>query len=553
MTEEIPGAAGPGVAAEARTATDPGRAGDARWVSGAILLLALALRLPLLTSGLPYMSYVDEGHVLHPVLHLFRHHTWDPDEYLYPTLAIYLIALAIQLARPFYHLVQGHSLLEGIPQVVVYYDIVSPAALLLVGRMVITGASLAIVWVGMGIARRIGGRRCGWTAGLLLAVCPSLLQRSGIVIVDTIAALMVLLTLYAALRLDDRIRRRGAQAPRARREAMVAGGLAGLATMAKYPAGAVFLAVLLAILPSLTDWRPRLRLALLATVSGTLAAFAVMPALWVHPGAVLHTLRTQVQNYGDPARFGSRPGPRLLAEALLPEELGPLLLAAGLLGVLFLVRRPATRRMAWGWIGFGALMLLPLVTEAFQPFRNALPLVPPLLIGAAFLVSAQGPLIRHPRFALALAALLLASQLPGVRLVYGLRPAGDTRIMAVDLLARKDQADQRILVQEELAILPAELDRVRGKVHVASWRKLPSRIERGTCDLVLFGRFDLGAAPQGDWVSDVAEWEAWMDGLPVVADFGSLPTPVETTLWRSNDERILVARCAAARASRDRP
>lgn len=540
------------VAADAR-ASDPDRAGHARWASGAILLLALALRLPLLTSGLPYMSYVDEGHVLHPVLHLFRHHTWDPDEYLYPTLAIYLVALGIQLARPFYHLVQGHSLLEGIPQVVVYYDIVSPAAVLLAGRIVIAAASLAIVWVGMAIARRVGGRRCGWTAGLLLAVCPSLLQRSGIVIVDTVAALMVLLTLYAALLLDDTIRRLGAQAPQARREALVAGGLAGLATVAKYPAGAVFLAVLLAIWTTRGDWRQRLRLALLAAASGTLAAFATMPALLRHPQAVLHTLLTQVRNYGDPARFGSRPGPRLLAEALLPEELGPWVLAAGLLGLLLLLHRPATRRLAWGWIGFGALMLLPLVTEAFQPFRNALPLVPPLLIGAAFLTSADGPLGRRPWAALAVAILLVGSQLPGVRQVYGLRPRGDTRIMAVDLLARKDQADQRILVQEELAILPAELDRVRGKVHVASWRKLRPRIERGTCDLVVFGRFDRGAAAQGDWVSDVAEWEAWMDGLPVVADFGSLPTPWETTQWRSNDEHILVARCAAARASRIRP
>jgi len=553
MTEEIPGATGPGVAAEARAAADPGRAGYARWASGAILLLALALRLPLLNSGLPYMSYVDEGHVVHPVLHLFRHHTWDPDEYLYPSLAIDLIALAIQVARPFYHLAQGHSLLDGIPPVVAYYDLVSPAAVLLAGRLVIAGASLAIVWVGMRIARRIGGRRCGWTAGLLLALCPSLLQRSGIVIVDTVAALMVLLTLDAALRLDEAIRRQGAQAPLARRNAMVAGGLAGLATVAKYPAGAVFVAVLLAILPSLTDWRPRLRLALLAAVSGTLAAFAVMPALWVHPGAVLHTLRTQVQNYGDPARFGSRPGPRLLAEALLPEELGPLLLAAGLLGLLVLVRRPATRRMAWGWIGFGALMLLPLVTEAFQPFRNALPLVPPLLIGAGFLVSAQGPLSGRPRTALALAALLLASQLPGVRRVYGLRPAGDTRIMAVDLVAGRDLAEQRILVQEELAILPAELDRIPGRVHVASWPKLRSRIERGTCDLVLFGHFDRAALPQGEPASDVAEWEAWMAELPVLADFGTLPTPWESTLWRSNDERIIVARCAVARAGRGQP
>ena len=58
----------------------------------AILIAATAVRLPTLTAGLPYMTYVDEGHVLHHVVHLLSAGTWEPSTYSYPSLPFYLVA-----------------------------------------------------------------------------------------------------------------------------------------------------------------------------------------------------------------------------------------------------------------------------------------------------------------------------------------------------------------------------------------------------------------------------------------------------------------------------
>src|SRR4051794_9580125 len=79
-----------------------------------IAIIAVAVRLPALTAGLPYMSYVDEGHVLHHVNYLLSHHTWEPDTYSYPSFPFYLIAGAALAGSPVYALVHGHPLLADL-------------------------------------------------------------------------------------------------------------------------------------------------------------------------------------------------------------------------------------------------------------------------------------------------------------------------------------------------------------------------------------------------------------------------------------------------------
>ncbi|HEY0514958.1 MAG TPA: hypothetical protein VGH73_23895 [Thermoanaerobaculia bacterium] len=93
----------------------------------AVLIAALAVRLPALTAALPYMSYVDEGHVLHHVSYLLQRRTWEPDTYSYPTLPFYVIAGAALAYSPVYAATHDRSLLQDLSEAPPeYYDILEP-------------------------------------------------------------------------------------------------------------------------------------------------------------------------------------------------------------------------------------------------------------------------------------------------------------------------------------------------------------------------------------------------------------------------------------------
>ena len=68
----------------------------------AVLLLAVAVRAPALTAARPYMSYVDEGNYLHVPARMIRDGSWIPDQFLYPSLPINLVAATARASDPFY-------------------------------------------------------------------------------------------------------------------------------------------------------------------------------------------------------------------------------------------------------------------------------------------------------------------------------------------------------------------------------------------------------------------------------------------------------------------
>src|SRR3954453_12373646 len=137
----------------------------------AVLAIAAGVRLPALTAGLPYMSYIDEGHVLHHAAYLLAHHTWEPDTYSYPSLPFYLIAGAVLADSPVYALVHGRPLLADLtPSPPEYYDIVGPSALIVLGRLVVLAFSLGIVAVTGLLVRRLAGPAAGLFAAWLAAL-----------------------------------------------------------------------------------------------------------------------------------------------------------------------------------------------------------------------------------------------------------------------------------------------------------------------------------------------------------------------------------------------
>lgn len=516
-------------------------------LSVAVLVIAAAVRVPLVSSSLPYLGYIDEGHVLHHVAGLLRAGGWDPGWYAYPSLTLYVIAACVRALDWIARAAGGSGVLVHLSTGTDFYDFVTPPALIVTGRLVVLAASLGIVLLGMALARRLAGERTALVAGLFLALCPALVQRSPIVIVDTVATVLVLSALVAALRLLPDAA--GEVSPsHATRWALAAGGLSGLAAAAKYPAGAVLVAVLATIALLRIPGTARVRLGL-ACLAGALTGAALgMPALVLKPRAVLDALREQAVHYANPSIMSpdavSRPS--LLMQTFERYELGLVLPVAGAAGLAILLGRRETRRVAIPWILFGIALLVPVLSFPFQPFRNVLALVPLLIVAAAIVCDSLSRLGRAGTLVGAfLAAVVVASFVPGLLLVFRVLGARDTRVVLVDRLAPMLRPKDRVLVMRELAILPAELARLGANTSVVSWNEVRAAAEAGPWNLVVYGRIDpRGFTPTqgGDVRTEVSEVEAWLESLPGVMRIGSAPTRLNPNFWRSNDELLMVAR-----------
>ena len=502
----------------------------------AILALAAALRLPLVFSGLPYISYVDEGGVLHPVTHLVRFGGWDPGWYQYPSLSMYLTAAVLHASRPAYRLVHGRPLAADLPPEGDLYDLIAPPEVILAGRGVVAAASLVTVLLGMALARRLAGRSAAIVAGLLLAMTPALVQRGCIVITDTLAAAFVAGVLLAAEDLRSILQGGGPSSLAARRHALLAGALAGLAAATKYPAGAVFVVILVAVfVPGGLSFE-RVRLAALSTLAAILATLTAMPALVFSTRQVLAGLVAQAHDY---ATFPNTRG--LFRQALYVEELGWLLTFVGILGLVLIALRHDTRPTVASWLVFGGLLLVPLLRYGFQPFRNALPLVPPFVVAASCLFGDGSPLARWRGARVFAAAILLVSLTPGLLGAWDMRRHTDMRVFLVDELARDRWVGKRVLVERELAILPAELRRAKAAVTVAPWSEMRQLAGNGEFDAVVFGDFDTTSALPDSLLAGLEDFRSWTAGLPLVCAVGNQPTPVYAGLWRTWDEKVRLA------------
>ena len=241
-----------------------GRIGRIPFLLGLALaaLLGGALRLPAVAAGYPYLQYVDEGHVLHPVLATVRQGRWEPSQNNYPALPILVIAGASRMVSP---LLPGldHELSPTTPRGSWFYDVVDPPEVILVGRALAWVVSLGIV-LGCGLlAARLAGELAGLTAAVAAALLPALVARGSFVMVDLYATLFVVLACLFTAAVE-----RPAQLARV----AAAGTCVGLAAVSKYPAGLVGLAVVASF--ALTGWPPRerLRAVALAAASGVTVA-----------------------------------------------------------------------------------------------------------------------------------------------------------------------------------------------------------------------------------------------------------------------------------------
>jgi len=517
----------------------------------ALLLVAAAVRLPNLTAGRPYINYVDEGNLLHPVVPMLRTGRWDPGWYMYPSLPLIAAAAAARIYDPFRRAAHGgRSLRDDLPPPGREYDVLSPE-LLLAARIVNLLVSLALVALAGLLARRLAGQergpRAGWTAALLTALVPALAVRGAVAMVDPWAALFVL----AALFFTDRLRTAGHPAA----DSLAAGAMAGFAFAAKYPAVLVGLVPAWLLLRGGRPWRGKLRLLLLLAAGGAAAAVAAMPGLVLHPTAVLAALRHQSALYKNLASEAPLWRQALVrAEWDIPyghPEIGTVLLLFALGGLIAALRDRDLAPSIQGWALFAAATLLLFSPQSFQPFRNLLPLVAPVCILAALLwTRLSARLARlHP---LSPTLWTIGADAAGVLLVaglFGLPLAGyvqerlhlrDSRTEAVDWLALRLRPDDRVLVVRELQIQPTELARLHARIDLRPWPALLKGLRRRPVRFVVAGEPPAQGSAQGPETLPPEDRQALLQAFEIRARFGETPTPPDPGWWRGNRQIVYV-------------
>ena len=517
-----------------------------------LFVLAALLRLLPIASGLPYIDYVDEGHILHPVMGILKAKTFDSTVYTYPPLTSYLVVAAVKTYSPVHRAIHHRELRGDLPTdqdlktpLGERYDLITPPEIIWLGRLVVACLSIGTVLLAGALARFLGGPRAGLLAMLFSALCPALVSRGSSLALDPTGTFFVMAALYFCQRL--RIVAAAANNRAMWSNAALAGVASGLAFGGKFTAGAVFVAVLITIATLPIAWKSTATLVLVGGAGLFTGVFCGVPAAVLHPEKIIGELR-YITNFYQTIR--SEQG--YWEAAFSAAEIGVPLMIAGLAGMAWMLWNRATRKVAASWIAFAFLLFLGFASASFKPFRNLLPLVPLLCIASALLCVWLAQYLRSriqravipAGFATAL-VFVIAFSLAWSTIRHGQwrMQRIDTRVRAIDWLRQRATKEHTVLGIHELAILPAEWSRVAARTTVVSWFEAADLLERDRFDYIVTGEFDLRYAPDPNaWSAYRDRWKTKVSPLPVEASFGGVLTPVVPYLWRTNDQHILILR-----------
>lgn len=513
-----------------------------RWAG--IGVVAILLRVINITPSFPYIAYIDEGHVLHPVMHLLRERTWDPGSYGYPPATFYILAVAEQIASPVAKAITGHSLVNempvpgfsGVPDRI--YDLVGPPLLLIVARLVMLLFGVGTVLFTALLARTLFGSAVAECAALVAAVCPAFVFRGSFVMVDTATTFWVSVALFLSARifLVDRAEpdRTSSRSGASLFLVALSGFVSALSVASKYSAAVIVpLAASATILGAATMTKKLRRSA--AFVSGAaIGVLAGAPTFVFRFIPVKHALEEQTNFYKSLTA-----GKTYLWQSLQSYELGIPMLLCALGGMALLLLSHRHRLPAAAWLAFATLWTLPLLRFPFQPLRNLVPLFPVLCIAAAYFIvkafewrSNGGGALAGSALGLVSITLLLISFVKGFLLIESSQVWKDSRVEAVDWLARHARGWDKVLIRPELALLPSEIGRI------------PARTKQALCAEMA----SVSVMPSKGILYFVVNREApgslagcrELASLDTVATFGSESTPPFPDYWRGNREAVLI-------------
>jgi hypothetical protein len=503
----------------------------------AVLVLGVGLRAVTVRADAPYATDENEHFTIKGSAHQIAHATWDSDAYLYPSFlndATTLSASALAAARG-----DSDTLSDGarVSLASRYVEVIEPWNLILAGRTVVLILAAANIVLVALLGIRIASRRVGLIAALFVAVLPIFVTRGSIVIVDTPAACFATGALYCSARVMSSSTRRQLVSW------SVLGGVAsGLAFTSKYTIATVFVAVCVVIMlrrdRSISE---RFKAGLAAAAGFVATAVAVMPALVLRASSIVDALRRQERLYTT-----WPPTESYWQQLLHAREFGRLILFAGFIGLALLALSRRARPVLIAYAAFAIPTMVVLARPGHQPVRNLLPFIPFLCIAAATTIAEAVRFIgsrahwaRPVEWAGAAGLALLLCWAPvqaGTRTYIGAKRGHiDTRTTLERRLAARVHEDDRVLVAEELAVLPDQLRRICAHVDVGSQRR-SAPVE--SYDWVVLGDLDDGRW-DSPWTGALsARKESWTIGdYPTSGD----PTKMHVErVWHFNRERIHV-------------
>jgi 4-amino-4-deoxy-L-arabinose transferase-like glycosyltransferase len=345
-----------------------------------IVLLAALSRIYGVSWGLP--DVYEEATPLRTAWEMWgwgpaRHLDLNPHFFNYPSLTIYLQFLAQGIL---YLLLTLAGRIHSTIDFRVLYT-TDPTAFLVMGRAVTILFAAGTVYLVYAIGRRVGGLACAVPAALLLALNPVHMAQSVVVEVDVPLAFFVTLSLMYMMRILE---------TPTRRDYLMAGLAAGLATSAKYTGALVLVPLLIAHLVARRT-RPHKggKKAIRGATWGWLAvggvaalvAFAVTsPFVFLDSKSFWHDL-TFERTHMRLGQFGGEASSTWLyyAGALVKRVLGwpCTLLMVGGLGYLL-----ASKRRAWTLVlaGFLVPMWIMISSWNMKADRYLIPLIPAALL-----------------------------------------------------------------------------------------------------------------------------------------------------------------------------
>jgi hypothetical protein len=491
------------------------------FIGFALLLIGAAVaRAPAVDDHLPYLSYIDEGHILHRAQDMIDEKTWDPQWYRYPSLTMDLTALGAEAysALPGAQ-ATGSVAFTGGEAGEDYYDLGLPPAVVVIGRVGVLILSIATV-AAIGVtALLLAGRPAAAAAAGSAAVLPALVVYSAIVSVHAPAAFFVAGSAVAAAYLVTR------------RSSFIAAALGGLcAAMAftsMYVAGAALALVLVAIFGIDETWRRRIALLTVALGSWVTGVIITMPAFLLKWSSVWADVRVQADIYA------SRVSDTSYIDALTHfDELGWPFVVLAIGGLVLLAKQRSLRAFAIGVSLFLAVFLGFLARYSFQPLQSLLPVYPVVLVLAGVAISGLSDVVGNAvgrRVGTLVAAAILAPLLLIVRPTIK-DPGEDSRTLVVSWLTRHVEMGP-VVVAQELTILPSVLADLPYRVSAVPLAAVPETAHRLKASHIVVPVMSEGNG----------------GAFETVAQFGDRPTPEEPNFWRHNDERIYIQRALAKR------
>jgi 4-amino-4-deoxy-L-arabinose transferase-like glycosyltransferase len=438
----------------------------------AIILVAIAVRVWSLKSGIPYAVGIDEPAILDRALRILNTGDWNPHVFDYPTLVIYVHAV-VMIA-----LFLGGAV-SGAWSSLAAFDI---SAVYVAARLVTVAIGGLTVWLTYRVGEGIGGRALGLLAAAELAVLPMHVRESHFALTDVPVTALATLAVWLSMRAAER---------RTTEAYAWAGAACGLAAAAKYNGVVACIAPLAAWLMTERRGSRGGRRALAAGAAAAGAFLLAAPFSLLDFPAFLSGFAAQA------ARFsGPHPGePSWLLYLKHLALMGRLWLPAAGLGLVLLLWRRSTRTRAIPLLAFGAAYFYTLATHSVVFARYALPLLPAVCVLAAVpVVDAFRRLqhLRRPRLAawtMAAGAVALTVVFAAQSIVWVRQFANrDTREIVAGWMKDRLPPGTRVMVENSgptylrtlgLDVLPVEL----ATDHPLEWYR-----EQGVAYLVISTR-----------------------------------------------------------------